>query len=37
MFERDDNDFQENEKDRKKNEFERELERSMRDGNYFYI
>ena len=37
MFERDDNDFQENEKDRKKNEFERELERSMRDGNYFYL
>ena len=33
MFEREDNDFQENEKDRKKNEFERELERSMRDGN----
>ncbi len=37
MFERENNDFQENEKDRKKNEFERELERSMRDGNYLYL
>ena len=32
MFDNDD--FPENEKKRKKNEFEKELEKSMREGNY---
>ena len=35
MFE--DDDISSNIKNRKKNEFEKELERSMRDGNYFYM
>ena len=35
MYEDDDNSS--NIKNRKKNEFEKELERSMRDGKYFYF
>ena len=34
MFD-EDNDFSNNENRRKKNEFEKELEKSMREGNYF--
>ena len=33
MFD-EDNDFSNNENRRKKNEFEKELEKSMRDGNF---
>ena len=34
MFD-EDNDFSNNENRRKKNEFEKELEKSMRDGNFY--
>ena len=36
MFERNNNNFPDNEINRKKNEFQRELERSMREGNLAY-
>ena len=33
----DDNNYPRNENSRKRNEFEKELEKSMRDGNYYYL